>query len=210
MRDTPLIRTTESLCPECLQTIGASLIEREGAVYLQKRCPEHGEFELLVSRHPGYYRPLNDFYFSLFPNSLPQRDYIVHLTNKCELNCPICLADANSLDVQDLSLEALRVFLRKRRGCKVDLMGAEPTMRSDLPEIIRLVHRSGNIAALHTNGIRVAEYSYLESLKKAGVDEVHLQFDGFDDAVYERIRGRPLLWREDEGAEEPRAVGHRN
>jgi len=72
-------------------------------------------------------------------------------------------------------------------------MGAEPTMREDLPDIIRMVRRTGNIAALHTNGIKIADLAYLKELKNAGLNEVHLQFDGFDDLVYERIRGKRLL-----------------
>ena len=129
----------------------------------------------------------------MITKGFPQRDYIVHLTNRCNLDCPICLADSNLRQTEDYPSDDLREFLKDKRNFKIDLMGAEPTMREDLPEIIRLVRKSGNIAALHTNGIRIADFSYLRELKSMGLNEVHFQFDGFDDQVYEKIRGRRLL-----------------
>lgn len=188
-----IIRKTKSVCPVCLARIDANIIERNSKVYMDKRCNIHGNFSLLLSRHPDYYRELEEFYFSLMNKSFSQRDYIVHLTNRCELNCPICLADANLCATQDYPLENLKEFLKGKKGYKIDLMGAEPAVRDDLPEIIRVVKKSKNIAALHTNGIRITDYNYLKELKKAGLNEVHLQFDGFDDYVYERMRGIKLL-----------------
>jgi len=96
-------------------------------------------------------------------------------------------------NAQDYSAEELKMFLRGKRNFKIDLMGAEPTMRGDLAEIISLIKKSGNVAALHTNGIRIAELSYLQQLKDSGLNEVHLQFDGFDDRIYQEIRGQRLL-----------------
>jgi len=191
-KDKLIIRKKKSVCPVCLARVEADIVEREGKVYMDKRCNTHGSFNLLLSRHPHYYRGLNEFYFSLMDRSLSQHDYIIHLTNRCELNCPICLADANLRKTEDYPLESLKEFLKGKRGYKIDLMGAEPAMRDDLPEIIKAVRKSGNIAALHTNGIRIADYSYLKELKKAGLHEVHLQFDGFDDYVYEKMRDKKL------------------
>jgi hypothetical protein len=39
-----LPKTTQSICPECLQVIDARLFEEDGAVYMEKTCAEHGEF----------------------------------------------------------------------------------------------------------------------------------------------------------------------
>ena len=72
-------------------------------------------------------------------------------------------------------------------------MGAEPTVRDDLIDIIRLVSETKNFPALHTNGIKLAEEEYVKELAEAGLTEVHLQFDGFDDNNYQRIRGEELL-----------------
>ena len=188
-----LIRKTKSFCPQCIQSIPANIVEEEGKIYMVKECPQHGRFRVFLSHHPGYYRGLNDFYFSLMKRKLPQRDYILRLTERCNLNCSICLASANENPTADYPLEKLKTFIRGKRGYKFDLMGTEPTMREDLPRIIRMICDSGNLAALHTNGIKIADFSYLKGLWDSGLREVHFQFDGFDDQFYLKVRGQRLL-----------------
>ncbi len=190
---TKILRNTVSVCPECFRSIPARVSQRQGKVWLEKTCPEHGDFELLLSNHGSCFSELSEFYFSVIDRTNPQRDYIVHLTNRCNLDCPICLADANCRQLQDYPLTDLKLFLKGKRGYKIDLMGAEPTVRDDLAEIIHAVKNSGNIPALHSNGLALADLDYLKKLKQAGLKEVHLQFDGFDDKVYETIRGKKLL-----------------
>lgn len=188
-----IIRKTESVCPVCLIDLPADIVEMNGHIYMKKSCPEHGLFNVLLSRHPWYYKGLNDLYFSLITTSLPQREYIVSLTRSCNLNCPICLASANMGLISDYTTEKIKEFLKGKKNYKLDLMGAEPTMREDLFEIIRLINRSGNRVSLHTNGIKLANYDYVTGLKKAGLREVHLQFDGFSDDIYKVLRNAPLL-----------------
>lgn len=189
-----LIRKTCSVCPYCINKIPAYIMEESGEVYLKKECPEHGKFSLLVSKNASFYKKLNNLYFSLFSTPLEQKDYIVHVTNQCNLNCPICLANSNTEGGKgEYEIEELKDFLHQNKDYKIDLMGAEPTMREDLFKIINLVRKSNNIPTLHTNGIKLANFQYLKSLHNAGLREVHFQFDSFNDEVYEKIRGRKLL-----------------
>jgi uncharacterized radical SAM superfamily Fe-S cluster-containing enzyme len=77
----------------------------------------------------------------------------------------------------------------------VQLSGGEPTVRKDLPDIVAAAKAAGceNIQ-LNTNGLRIAEdASFLKALVDAGLSNVFLQFDGTRDAIYEKLRGRPLL-----------------
>lgn len=189
-----VIRITQSVCPVCVRNLPAKVVRQNNKIYLVKSCPKHGKFSLLISKNGHLYKQLNDLYFSLFPGSLLQKDYIVHITNKCNLNCSICLANSNAEGEQaEYPIEKLRQFLKVKKNYKIDLMGTEPTMRKDLAQIIEMVKQSGNITALHTNGIKLADYQYLRELKQAGLDEVHFQFDSFKDSFYENIRGQRLL-----------------
>jgi len=43
-----ILKTTESLCPECLNVISASIFERDEQVYIEKTCTVHGQ---LRARH---------------------------------------------------------------------------------------------------------------------------------------------------------------
>jgi uncharacterized radical SAM superfamily Fe-S cluster-containing enzyme len=46
---------TRSLCTECRRVVDAQVLIRDGAVYLRKRCPEHGWHEALVSSDAGWH-----------------------------------------------------------------------------------------------------------------------------------------------------------
>lgn len=188
-----IIRATRSVCPRCHQPLPAAVVVEDGEVVLTRTCPEHGEQRQHLSSHPGYWADLDRFYFDVNDVSHPQRDFIVRMTERCNLACPICLAKANTEDTPDLDLAGLERLLSERRGIKIDLMAAEPTLREDLEDWVRRVKATGNIAALHTNGLKLANLEYARKLKEAGVDEVFLQFDGLDDAANTTLRGRPLL-----------------
>ena len=188
-----LVRKTRGRCSDCLQPTPAQVLVRDEAVWLDKLCGEHGLTSQRLSNHPNYWGELDRFYFKVNAENYPQRDYIIRMTERCNLACPICLAKANTEDTNDISLESVRDFMESRRGIKIDLMAAEPTLRPDLEEWVRTVKAAGNIAALHTNGLKLAKRSYAERLKAAGVDEVFLQFDGFNDDANEVLRGRKLL-----------------
>jgi uncharacterized radical SAM superfamily Fe-S cluster-containing enzyme len=77
----------------------------------------------------------------------------------------------------------------------VQLSGGEPTVRDDLPEIVRTAKRLGcKYIQLNSNGIRLAEdENFVRALASAGLSFVFMQFDGTNDFVYKRLRGRPLL-----------------
>lgn len=193
-----VLRSTVSVCPTCLQDLPAEVVEDGGAVYLRKTCPEHGMAECLLSRHPWYYEALDRYFFAAVGKPAPQRDYLVRMTERCNLQCPICLASATPVNrppmVPDMTLARLRHFLAGHRDgkLKIDLISAEPTLCEDLPDLLREIRARGHIASLHTNGIRLADRSYLRTLVEAGLDEVFLQMDGFDDDAYMRIRGARL------------------
>ncbi|MFH1531316.1 MAG: radical SAM protein [Pseudomonadota bacterium] len=184
------LRRTRGTCPECIEVVPAAIIEDGGRIFIEKRCPEHGAHRALISIHPRYYKELSNYFFSIMGESLPQRDYILRLTARCNMQCPICLASANDYTEEDLPVGEIRNLTTQGRRLKLDLMGAEPTLRPDLAEIIRDAHERGHITALHTNGIKLGDRDYCKTLVDAGLDEVHLQFDGFSDAHDLEIRGQ--------------------
>ena len=77
----------------------------------------------------------------------------------------------------------------------LQLSGGEPTLRDDLPRLVRFAKAAGcSCVQLNTNGLRLAtDPDYAARLAEAGLDIVFLQFDGVDDQIYETLRGAPLL-----------------
>jgi uncharacterized radical SAM superfamily Fe-S cluster-containing enzyme len=93
--------------------------------------------------------------------------------------------------------ELYRIFkkLADNGNTFVQLSGGEPTVRDDLPEIVAAAKKAGcDSIQLNSNGLRLgAEPAYTKALSDAGLSFVFMQFDGTEDAIYEKLRGRPLL-----------------
>lgn len=210
---------TKSVCPVCLRVLEAQKTVSEHGIYLNKTCPEHGAFSALIWEGSiKEYFMWNGESSAIDPpvnGKEPQRGcpndcglcsahlrkgccMLLELTRRCNLECPVCYASAGKCgdDPNIEDIERQYDFLMAHGGpFNIQLSGGEPTLREDLPEIIWLGRQKGfTFFQLNTNGIRLAaEPDYAKSLKAAGLNTVFLQFDGMSDAVYEALRGRPLL-----------------
>jgi uncharacterized radical SAM superfamily Fe-S cluster-containing enzyme len=228
MSEEVLLAVTASVCPECLRTITAFKLARREEVILRKECLEHGRFQAVIWRgrpdYDSWQRPkIPARPQSPTPSSeagCPQdcglcgehRQHtctaLLEVTRRCDLSCAYCFADGGPGRLPDPDLAELRQsfehLLRASGPCNIQLSGGEPTLRDDLPEIVGLGRNLGfEFIQVNTNGLRLAQDpDYAGVLKKAGVASIFLQFDGLEDAVYEKLRGRPLL------EEKRRAVEH--
>ena len=108
------LRETRGTCPECVRVVPATVLEDGGRVFIEKRCPEHGANRALISIAPDYYEELSRYFFSVMGESLPQRDYILRLTARCNMSCPICLASANDFVEEDLPVQKVRELMSRR------------------------------------------------------------------------------------------------
>ena len=116
----------------------------------------------------------------------------LYITQRCNSFCKICFMNSGPFVSRefDLSIDEIKSVLRKvGKGKRIVLMGGEPTIREDLPEIIKLIRKSGNYPILYTNGLKLADISYVKKLKKAGLKQVIITLDGFDPKVTETLRG---------------------
>ena len=87
--------TTTSFCPICKKVIEADIVEKNGAMFMQKTCPEHGSFEVKIAKYAWYYKGLNSYYDNLYGRELDKKlptSYLCNVTSKCSLDCPICFA----------------------------------------------------------------------------------------------------------------------
>lgn len=92
-------------------------------------------------------------------------------------------------DIPDLDKEKLYKFLSKLPNrTYIRLIGAEPTMREDLPEIISMVKKLGHRPSLTTNGLKLARPEYVKKLKDAGLRLLLHSMNGADnDDVYVKL-----------------------
>lgn len=77
----------------------------------------------------------------------------------------------------------------------VQISGGEPTIRDDLPDIIRMGKEMGiDYIEIGTNGIRFAEdIEFLRKVKEAGADDLYFSFDGLHGDIYKQTCGRDIL-----------------
>ncbi len=213
-----------SLCPECTAKLEAEVLEKDGKVIMEKTCPEHGFFrEVLLSDAYYYHRMMawnRDVGRGVANPAITDAKvcpddcglcnlHVSHpvlanidLTNRCNLSCPICFANANVKDyIYEPSYEQVVQMLQTLRdsrpvsGRVIQFAGGEPTLH---PDWFRILKKAGEMGFSQvqcaTNGLKFAEDpSFAEKSREAGLHTLYLQFDGTDPALYEKIRGRKDL-----------------
>ena len=213
-RDGVLLSGTKSVCPVCLTRLDAYYSAYEDGVFLEKTCPEHGGFRIRVWDEPldflkwktrvGQEPELNGDCpneCGLCNNHIQETCCVLlEVTGRCELGCPVCFASSGSHDsAQDPDILQIAgwydMLMEKGGPFNIQLSGGEPTMRDDLPEIIRIGKEKGfSFFQLNTNGLRIAsDDGYIEKLASAGLSTVFLQFDGFSEKTDIILRGRSVI-----------------
>jgi len=217
-----LPRTVETLCPECSCVILGRYYVRDGAVWIEKTCPDHGYFRDCVNRDVNVYaksvwwsfdeprgvlqphvqgvRCPSDCGLCNFHQSSTCLANI-DLTNRCNLNCPVCFANSNAAGyVYEPSFDQVCTMLQRLRDYRpipctcVQFSGGEPTLH---PDFFRIVAKAGEMGfsniQVATNGLKMADETFARQAARAGLHTLYLQFDGVDDEVYLKIRGRALM-----------------
>jgi radical SAM protein with 4Fe4S-binding SPASM domain len=65
--------------------------------------------------------------------------------------------------------------------------GGEPTLRTDLPELIAHAEHNGQITGLNTNARRLSDAHYVEALVEAGLDHVQITLESSQAEVHDRM-----------------------
>ena len=231
-KDVEIIRTTTSICPECVKHIHAEIyVDPEtNWVMMRKTCKDHGDFKDKLSNNSEDYKWQQTFTDDMGStiNTTTQPEYtssgikaqnkgcpydcglcsnhksapnicLIDVTNRCNLTCPICFANASAKGyIVEPTYEEIVRIMEHFRSMKpipavlLQLSGGEPTMRDDLPEIIRKGKELGFTELMvTTNGVRFGKS--IELVKKcmdAGMNAIYLQFDATDAPdVWKKIRG---------------------
>jgi hypothetical protein len=217
-----LPKSTKSLCPECKRVIEARIFEKDGRVMMSKECPEHGLFEDVywsdvelflkaerfahdgVGFHDGEHPYGLDITGPLLSHTALA---IVDLTNRCNLNCPICFANANAAGyIYEPDFEQITDMMKLLRENKplpcpaIQFSGGEPTIYPRFLDVVKKARELGFAQIqVATNGLTLPKMA--QGMVDAGMHVVYLQFDGLQDRSYIEARGRSLLKEKIEGIE---------
>ena len=130
------IRKTKSVCPICIKETDAYIVEENNKIFMEKECSEHGRFKILLSSHARYYKELNKINTNIrIPNLDIDSLVLLFLTQRCDLNCPICYTNTKE-EYREPTLKDIKRALRKFKNTEIALFGGEPTARKDLLKII--------------------------------------------------------------------------
>jgi len=120
-RDQKYYTKTKSVCPECLKTITAEIVEEDDMIWMKKNCSEHGDFKDKLSSSAKYYKwthyGTDEWSFlkngDANPPDIESTDErgcphncglcdqhlsscslaLIDLTNRCNFNCNFCYAN---------------------------------------------------------------------------------------------------------------------
>ena len=173
-----------SLCDECLRRIEGKLVIRDGAVWMYKFCPSHGQTKVLVASDEKFWRLGREVYIK--PPEMPERfntamawgcpydcglcpDHMQHscltileVTDHCNLSCPVCYAASGPHRTERRDLATIERMLdaivaNEGEPDVVQISGGEPTTHPDFFAILDAAKRRPiRHLMLNTNGIRIA------------------------------------------------------
>jgi len=123
-------------------------------------------------------------YFELEPENNIFHSIIADVTHRCNMACANCYIP--NRDIPDMDINKLKECISKfPKRTEVRLIGAEPTLRKDLPEIIKMIRDTGNRPMLNTNGLRLANNDFAKKLSQSGLRSLSLSMNGADyDSLY--------------------------
>jgi hypothetical protein len=206
---------------------------------MQKACPQHGEFRDCLYSDVELYLKMEEWEFG--DNSGLSNPAInkgaeavcpddcgmcslhtshtalanVDLTNRCNMTCPVCFANANAAGyLYEPDIGQVHTMLKALRDERpvdtrvVQFSGGEPTIHPNFIEILAMARGMGfsHIQAA-TNGLMLLNLDFAARCRQAGLDTIYLQFDGVSDDIYRRTRGEPLHEKKMRIIESCRQVG---
>ena len=206
---------TKTLCAQCKQGVDGKIIFRDGQVFLNKFCPQHGHQECLISSSVEWYLDALTFVAPSHPpsevhrpvsagcpfdcgpcSSHQQKVYlpVIPITSACNLDCPICYTVNKNDDPHYLSMDDFKTILGhlRRQHEELDIInftGGEPTLHPHLPELLHAARAAGiERLTISTNGLRLLDEDYVRQLAAADA-RVVLSLDTFRRETDEALLG---------------------
>lgn len=194
-------RSCRTLCPECFSPISGRYVERDGAVELERTCPDHGTTSPVVWRDADHFDWTDRFAAPRHGGGLSVVNrhaclVVLEVTTRCNLTCDVCFASSGP-DGADLSLAQIEArldaVLADGGPRPLQISGGEPTVHPEIVPIVSLARERGfEHVEVNTNGIRLARGDLAAELSRAGVTSVYLQFDDVSDAGQTPLRNEDL------------------
>jgi radical SAM protein with 4Fe4S-binding SPASM domain len=134
--------------------------------------------------------------FSDHPSAPYRMDLAI--TYRCNNDCAHCY-NARPRRYPELNTAHWKIVLDRlwQLGIPhVVFTGGEPTLRSDLTELIACAQQLGQITGLNTNGRRLSDPAFVEALVSAGLDHVQITIESHDPEIHDAMVRHKGAWQE--------------
>lgn len=158
--------------------------------------------QLDVMIHPDEHCPICELDlettapFSARPSAPYRMDLAI--TYRCNNNCAHCY-NARSRQHPELSTGQWKHILDRLWEIGIPhvvFTGGEPTLRDDLPELIAHAEKNGQITGINTNGRRLKDAQFVQSLIDAGLDHVQITLESHEAEVHDRMVQARGAWQD--------------
>lgn len=118
----------------------------------------------------------------------------LEVTRRCQLNCSHCYANAGEPRENELQLPVLMNLVDQlpslgwhSKSGTVAIIGGEPLLRKDVPDLVKYINNRGYFVQLSTNGL-LLKSSDIDWLKSSDI-QVSISLDG-SEHIHDKIRGK--------------------
>src|SRR5436190_7504030 len=198
---------TKGLCRVCKEAVDAKIVFRNGAVFFDKFCPQHGHQEAMVASSAEWYLDCLSFVAPCRPprqarkkvssrgcpfdcgpcDSHQQKVYlpVVPIISGCNLDCPICYTVNKNDPAYKMSREEFGAILKhlKEDHEELDIInftGGEPTLHPDLPGLLEMCREAGiERLTISTNGLRLRDEALVRRIAELDA-RIVLSLDTFN------------------------------
>jgi radical SAM protein with 4Fe4S-binding SPASM domain len=119
----------------------------------------------------------------------------IAVTYRCQNRCDFCYASSpyRGADVREMTADEICTVIGKIRDeaqvPTISFTGGEPTLRDDLPLMIRYASGLGMRTNLITNGIRCSDPGFVAELSAAGLDSAQVSLESHRADIHDAITG---------------------
>ena len=119
----------------------------------------------------------------------------IALTYRCQNRCDFCYASSPYRGelCKEMSTDEVKTVIEKisveAKVPTISFTGGEPTLRNDLPELVRYASGLGIRTNLITNGIRCHDGEFVKSLARAGLKSAQVSLESHDEKIHNSITG---------------------
>lgn len=146
--------------------------------------------------------PIHELELEILPplSQIPIAPYRMDLalTYQCNNECAHCY-NARSRSFPELETKDWKHILQHLWDIGIPhicFTGGEATLRKDLPDLVEFASQLGQITGLLTNGRRISDAGYLQTLIDAGLDHIQITLESHIPQVHDSMVSSRGAWRQ--------------